>query len=123
MPEYNEPTYALENGRYAFYLDGERLFETEEVAILFDKSANTVLKHGRPDLVDGLAQKMRKAYLANGFVDIANDCVVIQGKFDLEDLNKTVRICDYIGKLYKKLLALPAEAQSSPPLTSTTITQ
>jgi O-phosphoseryl-tRNA(Cys) synthetase len=114
MPDTKEPTYALEDGTYVFYLDGDRLFETDEVGILFDKAANTVLKHGRPEQVNAEAQKMRTAYLAQGFVDIANDCIVMQGKFDIEDLNKTVRICDYVGKLYKKLLTLPAEPQQEP---------
>lgn len=31
--------------------------------------------------------------------------IVIEGKFPLEELNKIIEICDYIGRFYKNLEA------------------
>jgi hypothetical protein len=99
------PNYVLENGSYAFYLGEQRLFTTGEVAILFDRISGTLHKHGLPENVAAEATKMRQAYLAVGAVDMAADCVVMQGRFELDDLNQAVHIVDYAGRLYRKLQA------------------
>jgi hypothetical protein len=103
------PMYTLEDGRYACYLGGQRLFETDEVAILFDRTSSTLLKHGPPERVAAEATMMRQAYLAIGAVGMAADCTVIQGRFSLEELNQAVQSIDYVGQLYRKL-----QAASSP---------
>lgn len=105
----SEPLYRLERGHYAFYIGEQRLFETEEVAILFDARDNVLLKHGLPDVVQASYTQMIDTLTAQGQTAFAHDLVVIQGRFALEDLNKTVSICDYIGRLYKKLLATSTE--------------
>lgn len=105
MRQYIEPEYRLENGLYAFYLDGERLFETEEVAILLDRRAGTLLKHGQPEVVTATQTMQRNAYLAHGMTAEANDLICFIGKFPLEDLNKMLSICDYARRYFQKLMA------------------
>ena len=95
--------YVIEDGLYALYRDGERQFVTEEVSILFDKRHNVLHKHGLPSMVDEAFSIFRGAHVEQGALDMAEDLVVIQGKFDIEDLNNVLGTCDYIGKLYAKL--------------------
>lgn len=105
MKQHIEPEYRLNNGRYAFYLDDELLFETEEVAVLIDRSNGVLLKHGDPEVVTAAQTKQRNAYLAHGLAAEADDLICFIGKFAIEDLNKMVAICDYAGRFFQKLLA------------------
>jgi len=101
-----EPEYRLEDGQYAFYLKGERKFVTEEVAILFDQDLSVLLKHGPPAFVDSEFRRMHLAFgRTRTLFDVADGLTVIRGKFDIEELNKVVQICDYVGRFYKKLEA------------------
>lgn len=101
--DYPEPTYCLEDGRYAFYLCGKRLFATDEVAFLFDERCSTLLKHGSPAVVRAFADQIRARYAAAGIPELTKDNVLLQGKFAIDDLNNVVRICDFIGVLYLRL--------------------
>lgn len=102
-----EPVYTKEGDDYVFTLGDLRVNAGPEVAICFDKAASVLLKHGHPDRVTAYANQARQAYLNAGFIHGAEDLVVITGAFDLEELNKVVSICDYIGRFYQKLLAQP----------------
>lgn len=100
-----EPTYTLStDGVYAFYRGTDSpLFHTEEVAILFDVRDAIVLKHGCPEVVTQTHRTMCERYRTSGFEDVADDLVLIQGKFDLADLNRIVQHPDYIGVFYGQL--------------------
>lgn len=103
--EYQEPVYRVENGLYVFYLNGGKRFETPEVALLFDEGSTSLLTHGRPEMVQAAATRMRTQYLAAGLTDMARDLVVVSGKFDAADLSGVVQTADNIGELYTRLKA------------------
>ena len=108
-----EPEYRLENGLYAFYLCGARKFVTSEVAILFDRDCSVLLKHGEPERVRAEFKRMHLAFGSHpDGADAANSLTLICGEFDLEELNKVLGICDYIGRLYAKL-ELAAKTQAA----------
>lgn len=97
----NEPVYQQVDGRYHFYLQGDLRFTTDEVAILFDKNGYVLLKHGKPELVQAAYDRMRAAFIEGGFDEVANDLVLIQGRFDVDELNKAVGISGHMEKLYQ----------------------
>lgn len=111
----NEPRYEMEDGKYAFYIDNERLFETEEVAILFDKGFSVLIKHGDPTYVNEHYESIFRCSRETMFDTIMNDLIVIQGKFDIEELNKVISISDYIGKFWANLKDTPiTEVKAEP---------
>ena len=102
-----EPVYTKEGDDYVFSLGDLRINAGPEVAICFDKAANVLLKHGNPGWVTAYAKQVRKHFVDAGYLDVAEDIVVITGAFDLVELNKVVSICDYIGRFYQKLPTQP----------------
>jgi hypothetical protein len=98
-----EPVYTIENGLYILSLGDTRIVAGKEVAILFDKASNLVLKHGKPECVQVDADITRKALATDGFPALADDLTVIVGAFDLEELNKVVSCKNYIGHFYQQL--------------------
>ncbi|RQR65300.1 hypothetical protein DIE18_02110 [Burkholderia sp. Bp9125] len=105
-----EPVYKLEDGQYAFYLDGECLMKSEEVGVLVDLGTNGRLMHGTPEPVEARYRLMRESFLAMGYTKEADELVFFRGKFALEDLNKMLSICDYAGRFYRKHVAPEAGA-------------
>jgi hypothetical protein len=102
-----EPVYTIENGLYVASFDGKRIVAGKEVAILFDKASNLVLKHGKPEHVQTDADFMRRRLVAEGFNALAEDMVLITGAFDLEELNKAMSCTNYIGRFYAQLQEEP----------------
>ena len=74
-----EAEYRMEEGKYAFYLDGECLMTCEEVAFLVDLGTNGRLMHGEPGPVEARLQLMSAAFRGAGFHKEADDLVVIKG--------------------------------------------
>lgn len=103
MPELpTQPTYCLENGMYVFYANGEKLFETPEVSLLFDKTLGTLHKHGAPEVV---ATAYRRFYTALHKARQSPEyLVMITGHYDVKALNKVVQGSDCIGAFYDSLL-------------------
>jgi hypothetical protein len=97
--------YRMEEGRYACYLQGQRVLTCEEVGVLIDLETGSVLKHGDPSEVESRFNFTRRAFQVGGFVKEANDLVFIQGRFDTEDLNSMVGICGFAGRFYRENFA------------------
>jgi hypothetical protein len=102
------PLYSYEDGEYVmFYRDnGDVICRMEEVAICFSKDDEdmwTIHKHGTPERVkkyhDEAVQRFRNA----GYPDMANDMVMIVGKFPVDELNHAVETSGYIKRMIEKL--------------------
>lgn len=104
-PEPQKIKYVVEGERFAFYVDGDKAFDTEEVAILFDKDLNVMHKHGVPAVVERSAAEYRARFRAFGLTGMADNLVVIQGRFKVKDLNYTINHCKYIAELYGKVMS------------------
>lgn len=101
---YQEPTYTVENGLYVFYLNGERKFETDVVAIMFDRESGVLLKHGKPENVRAEFDKYKAKLSASEDGALILDVLtVVEGAFDVAELNKVVSTSGYIGVLYRSL--------------------
>lgn len=100
-----EPQYSLEAGRYVFHLRGARRFDCDEVAVLFDAENNVLLKHGEPERVHQHFKTMREELTAAGLTAEANALTLVTGRFAVEELNKVVNICDYVGRFWRNLQA------------------
>lgn len=88
-------------GKYEFFLGGDSLFETDEVAFLYDTQGSNLLKHGTPSTVAEIHHIMSNAFLGAGHEDTL---VVIHGKFPLEEINGIVGACDRLSKFYQNHL-------------------
>lgn len=98
------PTYVIENGLYAFYLNGQRLFDTANVAILFDRENGVLLKHGKPETVQATFDiyKTRLAGVTGG-AEILDSLTMLEGSFEVDELNKVVNISGYAAHLFTKI--------------------
>lgn len=105
--------YRIEHGSYYFYADGQMRFMTDEVAILFDRECGTLLKHGRPELVEAYRdQALQKvgAAVESGATDLAgadllnSGWTLITGKFPVEELNRCLDTSGYVLRLYQQCL-------------------
>jgi hypothetical protein len=101
----NNPYYRFFNNEYHFFLGGEELFQCPSVAILVDGGCNVLLRHGREEIVREKYEELYHVYIKSGNVDCAMDLDVIllteENAIMLEELNKTLAICDYNRKLNK----------------------
>lgn len=105
-----EPQYSIEDGRYVFHLRGARRFDTAEVAVLFDAKQSVLLKHGPPERVQGYYNTMHAELMQAGQPEVAAALTLVTGRFDIEELNKVVNICDYVGQFWRNLQAAGAQA-------------
>jgi hypothetical protein len=102
--------YELNCGQYVLFSRGvpvSRLLD--DVAICLDKANGTRHKHGDPETVRAWCLKSQAAFRSMGQDDMADDLVVIQGRFTLEDLNTMVDNSNYSSTLYQKVMSGTAE--------------
>lgn len=105
--------YELKYGSYYLYntdrpinsLTKEReiILMCDEVAICFDKEAGVLHKHGIPEHVYNWHITSCDKFNKAGFPEMAQDLVVIQGAFPVEELNKCLSTSGYITTFWKKL--------------------
>ena len=61
-------------------------------------------KHGDPDLVRKIHQDYARRYRDAGFEDMASELMVTDINIPVDELNKVISICDYIGCLHNKII-------------------
>ncbi|KVP96597.1 hypothetical protein WJ97_11985 [Burkholderia ubonensis] len=102
--------FELNCGQYVLFKAGAPASRVlDEVAICLDKASRTRHKVGDPELVRAWHKKAQDAFRGNGHDDMADDLVVIEGRFTLEDLNKVIENSNYAAILYEKVMAGTAE--------------
>jgi hypothetical protein len=121
--------YEYKNNLYYLIDDrGEVTTTHEEVALGFSynsEEGGTLHKHGSPENVNKWAIKARKKFAEAArdlelhkkltglgiptspidYNQMANEIVVIEGKFPVEELQKCIDISGYVGIFYNKLQA------------------
>lgn len=113
--------YEINNdGDYELYSNGELIYNVgKEVSISYsfekeDGVVRSVLyKHGSPKLVklchDDYLNKLKEANKDNES-SVIDEMIKAQylmtGRFDLEELNKCLSICDYIGSLHQQVFKI-----------------
>jgi hypothetical protein len=102
--------FALNCGQYVLHADDAPVSRVlDEVAVCLDKDSGTRHKFGDPDVVNAWCKKNQDAFRAAGHHDMADDLVVIQGRFTLEDINKVIDNSSYAFTLYQKVMNGTAE--------------
>lgn len=105
--------YALNGGQYVLTVDGvPQTAPADTVALGFDKKDGTLFKHGKPETVSQwtvtAAGKLREA----GLQDWADDLVMVEGRFPLEEINKCLDISGYCKVFFAKLQCGEIEGMS-----------
>lgn len=98
--------YVYENGEYLLTDGDDILYRYEEIAIAFSKDDEgmwTMHKHGSEKHVREWFNKVTKLYRDAGHNDIADDIVMISGKFPVEEINRCIDTPGYIKTMCKKL--------------------
>jgi hypothetical protein len=98
--------YEWNCGQYVYHVDGQpTTAPVDSIAIAFDKESGTLHKHGSPEKVRVWYVEARNKFVTAGFPDVADDLVVIEGRFPIDEVNKCLDCTGYVGTFYKKLLA------------------
>lgn len=97
--------YELNCGQYVLHADGAPVSRVlDEIAICLDKEDGTRHKFGDPEVVRAWHQKAQKSFRDVGASDLADDLVVIQGRFTLDDINKVIENSAHTAALYAKVM-------------------
>lgn len=101
-----EFSYQLNCGQYVLHRDGAPVGPLlDEVALVFSTTCGTLHKHGKPDLVGKWLDTTRDKFRKAGFTEMADELVLVQGRFSLADLNKCLSTTGYVLNLYKQIQA------------------
>lgn len=96
--------YKTNCGQYVLHRDDKPIGPLlDEVSIAFDSASGTMHKHGDPQMVSRWLENTRKKFIDSGFPDMADDLVILTGRFELKDLNAFISTSGYIGRFYQRL--------------------
>lgn len=103
--------YRLVNNEYHLYNDGKFILNAgNEVSVSYTYTSDrksVVYKHGSYDQVKELHDDfINRMLVLNDITGVTcfdtSDCYIISDAFELEELNKMLSICDYIGRIHEK---------------------
>lgn len=96
--------YRLNCGQYVLHSNGSPIGPLlDEVALCLGTGCGTLYKHGKPEFVQKWLATTQAAFRKGGFHDMADELVVIQGRFSLEELNKCLSTSGYALRLYQQV--------------------
>lgn len=99
-------TYELNCGQYVLHRDGQPIGPLlDEVALAISKEDGILHKHGPHDLVLKWHQNTSDKLRRGGFSELADDLIVICGRFPLEALNRCISTSGYALVLYRGIQA------------------
>ena len=100
---YKYRLYEIETGETVHLLD--------EVGICFSYEQDqersirgTLLKHGDSKMVKEYYEEAHRKFKEAGLRKMSEELRYIEGKFDVEELNKIIEITGYVGKFYEDLI-------------------
>jgi hypothetical protein len=93
-------SYSQNCGQYVLMQDGKPVGRVlDEVAIAFDREG-TLYKHGAPEMVTKWADTMKAKLRNSPASHLADDLLVITGRFPLAELNRCLDTASYVLRLY-----------------------
>ena len=99
-------SYSLNCGQYVLMDEATPVGRVlDEVSIALDKEDGAVRKHGAPEMVQRWLTDTQRTLRSGGCAEMADNLVVLTGRFPLEELNKCLTTSGYAGRLYAKALA------------------
>lgn len=103
MTQYS---YQLNCGQYVLHQDGKPYGPLlDEVAICLDVAAGIRHKHGSPESVRAWHANAQQKFRSVGANKLADDLVVIQGRFPLDVLQDVIENSSAASKLYAQIIA------------------
>ena len=107
---FSEPAYRqTPTGQYVYLVDNQETGPyLNEVALCFDHSCGTLHKHGSPESVNRWYADARKRLTTAGYPDMADELLVIQGPFPLEELNRMLQVSGYAKRYFDEQVGCPA---------------
>ena len=101
MNDYN---YQLNCGQYVLH-NGDKPVGAvmDDVAIAFDRESGTLHKHGAEAMVQEWVTRAQAKFRAAGFDGMADDLVIVTGKFPVEELNRCLTTSGYVLRMVDKL--------------------
>lgn len=95
--------FLTDKKEYAFtHSNDEILFTTKLVAICYDKDTMTLHKHGTPNSVNSWMNTAHQKLSDAGFSNEANALIVVQGPFNVDDLNNLLACNGSLSKFLTK---------------------
>lgn len=92
-----------DKSEYAFVgKQGDVLFTTKHVALCYDKEAMILHKHGTPNSVRSWYQSAHQKLSDAGFVKEAEDLVLVEWPFNVNDLNHLLDASGYLPQFLLK---------------------
>jgi hypothetical protein len=96
--------YTLNCGQYVLTIDGvPQTAPADTIAIGFDKEDGTLHKHGTPHMVSQWSVTTTGKLGTVGLHELADNLVVVDGRFPLEEVNKCLSISGYCKVFFEKL--------------------
>ena len=98
-------TYELVDDQYVLMVNHKPTKEKpgNTIALAFDKAEGVVRKHGSPERVNPWAANELQNLGAAGLSKLADNLVVIEGRFPVDEVNKCIAITGYCNQFYLKL--------------------
>ena len=116
--------YALNCGQYVLMVDGKpTTAPADTIAFGFGSDDATLYRHGSPERVRAWHLETSKKLREAGLEDWANQLVVVEGRFPLDEVNRMLSHRGYAKMFYEKLrqdqiqpLPYGFESESSTPI-------
>lgn len=109
--------YQLKAGSYFLYdlseapsqITGERRYklQTSTVAVAFNRRTGQIHEHGAPARIRSWAAHTLRRLRAAGADDEANDLVVVDGPWPVDELNKCLWSSIYCRRIFQRIGSLP----------------
>jgi len=98
--------YVKKDGIYYLDRDGLQTKIGETVAVCFEKAEgreSVLLRHGAPKMVSDYVRHYKQSLESLRLTEISDRIHVLEGKIDLEVLNKIIGITGYVGRYYESV--------------------
>lgn len=105
MP-YEQIHYELNCTDYVLFRGDKPISKLlQEVSLAFDKEAGVLMKHGSKEMVSAWLSDAQEKLRSGGAHDLAEQLIMVTGRFPVDELNKCISISGYIGKLWMRMQA------------------
>ncbi len=105
--------YRFNCGQYVLHRDGNPITApSDTVAIALSVDMETLLKHGTPSAVSVWLTLTKDRLIEKGQQETADNIVMIEGRFPLDELNRCLTTSGYVMKLYREMMEMTPEPYS-----------
>jgi hypothetical protein len=95
--------YVDEGEKVSFYIFGDKVFEANEVGVVYDNHSGILLKHGPLEKVKAWKDRAIEKYCSSGyFVNIEN-LVMSSGVFNADQMNRMIDLDGYAKSFHERM--------------------